>query len=176
MQPQTLNLIIEASLTPLLIDSWTTLSFNFTNTDTISRDDYFEIVFPSPTTISFSRSMSSLALASGAYTSSTLTLRFNSLSSAVNINANNNNYIRFLNYRTPPTTKETDFIVFTIYSSSGRKKMEGRSRLKAVQRTYNITAQSGDSLGINDVTSYYLTINVINAVSSSAMVKITLPS
>lgn len=54
--------------------------------------------------------------------------------------------------------------------------MEGRSRLKAVQRTYNITPQSGDSLGINDVTSYYLTINVINAVSSSAMVKITLPS
>lgn len=123
LQPQTLNVIVEASLSPLLIDSWTTLSFNFSNSDTISRDDYFEIAFPSPTTISFVRSLSNLALGSGFYNSSSLILRFNSLGSAININQNTSNYIRFLNYRTPITTRETDFIVVTIYSSGGRKKM-----------------------------------------------------
>ncbi len=175
LQPQTLNVLIEASLSPLLIDSWTTLSFNFSNTDTIARDDYFEIVFPSPTTISFVRSMSNLALASGVYNSSLLSLRFNSFGSASNINQNTTNYIRFLNYRTPITTRETDFFLLTIYSAAGRKKMEGKTKLKALQRAYNISAQSADNLKINDVTSYYLTLNVANSVSSSAMLKISLP-
>jgi len=49
--------------------------------------------------------MSNLALANGTYNSTILTIRYNPLASAINVNSLTNNYIKFLNYRSPLTTK-----------------------------------------------------------------------
>jgi len=54
--------------------------------------------------------------------------------------------------------------------------MEGKSKVKAQQRSYNILTQNANSLFINELTSYFLTINIQNTVTSKAMLKIVFPS
>ena len=172
LQPQPFSMIIQPSLNPLYIDSLTALSFNFTNPDTISRDDYFEIAFPNPTTINYISKTSNFAFSSVTYNATTLTLRFYQSLSASNTNINASNYIKFLNYRSPLTTKTTNNIVLSIYNYAGRKKMEGKNQITAQQKVYNILNQSANFVGINDFGSYYLTFNISNTVTSNAMLKI----
>jgi hypothetical protein len=120
--------------------------------------------------------MSNLAINAGNYTPSNLTIKWGLLSSASNTFALTNNYIKFLNYKAPLTTKETGDIVLTVYNWAGRKKMEGKARIKAVQRQFTILSTVADLYGVNDVAQYTLTINIANAVTASAMLKLTLPS
>ena len=53
LQPQTLTFSVAGSSNPLYINSGTFLILTFTLTDTISKNDYFQLVFPPGTTFTF---------------------------------------------------------------------------------------------------------------------------
>jgi hypothetical protein len=64
----------------------------------------------------------------------------------------------------------------TVYTFDRHKKMEGFNKIKAVQRSYIMSDVSANDLFINEITSYFISFNILNTLSSNPMLRITIPS
>jgi hypothetical protein len=118
-----MSITITPSLNPLLINTATGLQINFNLTDTISKTDYFQVIFPTDTIFTYSAISSNLQIASVTYNSSNYTLSIRQSSAAPSRVAGTSCFVLFRTYTSPPSTKTTSPIYLTILTSAGYSKM-----------------------------------------------------
>ncbi len=175
---QPLSLTLSTSSSPLYVNSLTSLIFNFSLTDTISKSDYFQLTFPSGTTFSFvAIASSNLNLFSSGvtYNSTNLTLIMRQASTSPNRFAGTVCSITMGRYTAPPSTKITDSFSLQVYTSTGGLKMQGLATITATANTYTTTVGAA-SYNINKNTSYTFTVTTLDSMLSSSMIQVKFPS
>ena len=175
---QSLSVALATSSSPLYINSLTSLIFNFTLADTISKSDYFQLTFPAGTTFSFvAIASSNLNLFSSGVTfnSTNLTLIMRQASTSPTRFAGTVCTITIGRYTAPPSTKTTDPFTFQVYTSTGGLKMQGLATISATANTYIATVGAASS-NINKNTSYTFIVTTLDSMLSSSMIQVKFPS
>ncbi len=160
------------------MNSLTSLSFHFTLTDTISRTDYFQVIFPIGTSFTFTAiATTNLNLFSTGvtYNSTNLTIIMRQASTSPTRFAGTVCTITIGRYTAPTSTKTTDSFTFQVYTSTGGLKMQGISTITATANIYN-AAVTALNYNINKNTSYTFTLAILDAMLSSSMIQIKFPS
>lgn len=178
LTPQSLTLGLSSSMSPLYVNSPTSLIFSFTLTDTIVKSDFFQITFPPNTTFAFSIvSSSNLSIFNSGvtYNSSNLTLTIRQATTSSTKFAGTLCSITLAQYKAPPSTKTTDPFTFQVYNSAGGLKMQGSATLTASPNTYVATVTPSTFI-INKSTNYSFTVTSTDAMLSSGMIQLRFPS
>ena len=160
------------------MNSLTSLIFNFTLTDTISKSDYFQVTFPLGTSFSFvAIASSNLNLFSSGvtYNSTNLTLIMRQASTSPTRFAGTVCSITIGRYTAPTSTKTTDPFALQVYTSTGGLKMQGTSTITATANTYT-TLVTALNYNINKNTSYTFAVTTLDSMLSSSMIQIKFPS
>ena len=175
---QTLALSLSPSSSPLLVNSLTSLILSFSLPDTISKSDYFQLLFPSNSTFAFSVvSSSNLSLFNSGvtYNASNLTLIMRQATTSSIKFAGTVCAITVSQYRAPTSTKTTDYFTLQVYTSSGALKMQGVANLTATAKKYITTVLPASYL-INNNASYAFTVSTTDSMLSSAVIQLKFPA
>ena len=158
----------------MVVNTWINLNFAFTLSDTISKNDYLVIDFPTGTEINYLTKISpQLNISTGSYSSANYRLTFTLSSTSPNVNSGVPISLTFLYYRTPPSTKTTNPIVLSIMNN-GYAKMSGSATITPQPNSYTATV-STLSTTINVKTSYSLRFTMSDSISTTGYIKITIP-
>ena len=148
------------------------ISISFIISDYISNTDYFQIVFPSDTVITFIF-LTSLPIpkSSENYTSSNTTITVFQGNNPVYAPSTSNT-ITFLNYKTPPSTEPTAAIT-TYVMSNGYPKMQASTSLTIDPANYTIGVTVSDTV-VNTLTTYTVTVTTLDQLLSSGYITLAL--
>lgn len=179
LQPQILTLSLSPNVSPLYVNSASSLTFTFTLTDTISKTDYFQIVFPTGTIFNFNNAISGVNLllfASGVtYTSSNLTLISRQSTSSPTIYAGTLCKIIIGAYTAPPSVKTTPDFILQVYNAQNGLKMQGSATVTALAKFYPLNVSASSYL-INQNTVYTFVFTSTDFLTNTSFIMLTLPA
>jgi hypothetical protein len=150
----------------------------FTLTDTLSKNDYFQLVFPTGSVFSFvAVATINLSIFSSSVNflsaNSTLVLRQASISPTRY--AGTVCRITIGRYTAPASTLPISPFLLQVYNQNNSLKMQGTASLTASPKTYAFTVAPASAL-INQPTSYAFTLAVQDPMLSTGMIQVTFPS
>ena len=158
----------------MTVNTWVNLNFAFSLADTVSKNDYLTIDFPTGTQINYLTKISpQLNIASGTYSSANNRLTFTLSDTSPNVNSGTSISLTFLYYRVPPSTKTTEPIVLSIMNN-GYAKMSGSATITPQPNSYVGTVSTLDTT-INANTQYSLRFTMSDSISTTGYIKLTLP-
>lgn len=99
------------------------MRISFITADTIEKTDYFQLQFPGGSVVNYIFKTGSLTLSTVDYDSANLYLSFYQSSSSTTINSGSSENIMFLQYKAPPSIRETDNFRFVVLSETNYEKM-----------------------------------------------------
>lgn len=171
LNPQTLSLSLSSSSVPLYVNSGTSLVLTFTLTDTISRNDYFQLVLPTGSTFTYlaiSTINLSIFSSSVTYIASNHTIVMRQAISSPTRFAGTTCVITIGRYVSPPNTLTTAPFLLQVYDNSNGLKMQGNATLTAVAKPYTLQVVPTSSF-INENTTYTFTLTIQDKILSSGM-------
>ena len=160
----------------MVVNSPYTVKFTFTLPDTLSQSDTLTIKFPTGTSMTFSTGTvaSNFGLTSSATTYDSATQTVSLGQSSRTINRLTSMFFQFGSYTAPTSILPTTDFTLTVWNS-GYMKMQGTVTLTATTSTVSGTVTPISSV-VNAQTSYTFSIALIDAITSSGMIKITMPA
>ena len=175
MAKNLVDLTIVPTSTTKTINTMIGLRIGFTLLDTVTSTDYFQVLFPIGTTVTYTTSLSTFSLSSTVtYSSSTGLLTFTQTTFSQIRYAGLYANITFLSYKTPNSTKPSDPIVFTIMRN-GNAKMRGSAIFTADPKVYSTAVYTNDT-SINAYASYTISISLADALDKTGYIILSIPS
>jgi hypothetical protein len=152
------------------------LTISFTLVDAITKDDYFEVVFPGGTIITLSTVVAAPFTLNnnGTYTPGSNMVRFYRASNAPLLLNGTAGNITFLTFTAPNSTKPSSPIIVSVLRN-GSAKMRGSGTFTADPNTYSLDVTTTNSM-VNALTSYSITFTLLDPLDLSGYILLTIPS